>query len=75
MSFKFWHAITVLALISGCATAPQTYNVRADVSCKLIHVRSYSVNDTLQSIDYRRQDNAAACTCPENKKKPECKKV
>jgi len=64
-----------LGLLAGCATAPTEYRVRADASCSLMRLRTYSINDTLQSIEYRRQDNASACTCPENKQKPECKGV
>jgi hypothetical protein len=62
-------------LLAGCATAPQVQivHVKTDISCKLLRPRDWSVLDTLTSIQYRRQDNAAACTCPENKQKPECK--
>ena len=67
-------AVISAGILAGCATTTE-YRVRADVSCKLLRVRTYSINDTLQSIDYRRQDNAVACTCAENKQKPECKGV
>lgn len=72
------YILTMLAvayILTGCATAPQTVVVRKDVSCRLLQPRDWSVLDTSLSIQYRLRDNAAACTCPEFKNKPECKKA
>lgn len=71
---RMWFFPALGITLAGCATTTE-YHVRADASCSLMRLRTYSINDTLQSIEYRRQDNASACTCPENKNKSECKGV
>jgi hypothetical protein len=70
---KFALAFLAICELAGCATT-QTVMVRSDPSCHLIKPRTYDRdNDTDQSIEYRRDDNAAACTCSNWKNTPQCK--
>ena len=66
-------------LLAGCAGTPAPVTrvvVHTDPSCHLLKPRSYDRDhDTDLSIQYRREDNAAACTCPNWKTAPQCKKT
>jgi hypothetical protein len=73
----FCALLTIAYMLAGCAsapkpTAPDRVRVTTDISCRLMRPRTWSTADTFESIEYRRQDNAAACTCPQHKAKQEC---
>ena len=67
------------SLLAGCAGTPpppQRLVIHTDPSCRLIKPRSYDRDgDTDLSVQYRRDDNAAACTCSNWRNTPACKKV
>lgn len=70
---KFTLLTLLSTLLAGCATT-QTVLVRSDPSCHLLKPRSYDRdNDTDLSVQFRRDDNAAACTCSNWKNTPQCK--